>query len=439
MSQQRRRGLVSTTAVVGFVLTGLLAWWLQDVIIPYDRPIWGLFDYQLDLDVYRAGAQTVLDGGKLYEAKLLGQMDYTYAPISVIVFIPFALMSFDAARIVWSIGIFIALYLVIMLSFKSLGHQADWRLRTIAVSLISVMMLLEPVRTTVWYGQINVFLMLLILADLLRRMPVGSDDVTQPRLSGVATGFAAGIKLTPLIFIFYLVLLRRWRTALGVVGGFVGTIAVGFFVLPAESWKFWTQTMFDSNRVGVPQTSGNQSARGALANLIGSDSPNVVLWLAIALAAVALGMYAAVLAHRHGQELLALSLVGMTSCVVSPMSWGHHWVWFVPLVVLGIHFVFDAGRSSAERVGAGVLLVAGFLSAFAWREHISFAIWLVNQTVPEAFLTGLFFKDGIVWLRWFTVDPYNWVFIGVAVATIVVARRSATRMSNSPSAAALPG
>lgn len=421
------------------MLTGLLAWWLQDVIIPYDRPIWGLFDYQLDLDVYRAGAQTVLDGGKLYEAKLLGQMDYTYAPISVIVFIPFALMSFDAARIVWSIGIFIALYLVIMLSFKSLGHQADWRLRTIAVSLISVMMLLEPVRTTVWYGQINVFLMLLILADLLRRMPVGSDDVTQPRLSGVATGFAAGIKLTPLIFIFYLVLLRRWRTALGVVGGFVGTIAVGFFVLPAESWKFWTQTMFDSNRVGVPQTSGNQSARGALANLIGSDSPNVVLWLAIALAAVALGMYAAVLAHRHGQELLALSLVGMTSCVVSPMSWGHHWVWFVPLVVLGIHFVFDAGRSSAERVGAGVLLVAGFLSAFAWREHISFAIWLVNQTVPEAFLTGLFFKDGIVWLRWFTVDPYNWVFIGVAVATIVVARRSATRMSNSPSAAALPG
>ena len=45
----------------------------------------------------------MLDGGKLYEAKLLGQMDYTYAPISVIVFIPFALMSFDAARIVWSI------------------------------------------------------------------------------------------------------------------------------------------------------------------------------------------------------------------------------------------------------------------------------------------------------------------------------------------------
>lgn len=420
------------------MLTGLLAWWLQDVIIPYDRPIWGLFDYQLDLDVYRAGAQTVLDGGKLYEAKLLGQMDYTYAPISVIVFIPFALMSFDAARIVWSIGIFIALYLVIMLSFKSLGHQADWRLRTVAVSLISVMMLLEPVRTTVWYGQINVFLMLLILADLLRRMPAGYD-AAQPRLSGVATGFAAGIKLTPLIFIFYLVLLRRWRTALGVVGGFVGTIAVGFFVLPAESWKFWTQTMFDSNRVGVPQTSGNQSARGALANLIGSDSPNVVLWLAIALAAVALGMYAAVLAHRHGQELLALSLVGMTSCVVSPMSWGHHWVWFVPLVVLGIHFMFDAGLSSAERVGAGVLLVAGFLAAFAWREHISFAIWLVNQTVPEAFLTGLFFKDGIVWLRWFTVDPYNWVFIGVAVATIVVARRSTTRMSNSPSAAALSG
>ncbi|MFW0789596.1 glycosyltransferase 87 family protein [Gordonia sp. CPCC 205333] len=419
--------MTSTVSVVGFVFVGALAWWLQDVIVPFSKPLWGLFDYQLDLDVYRAGARTVLNGGNLYDAKLLGQMDYTYAPISMVVFIPFAMMSFDVARVVWSVGILIALYLIIMVSFKSLGHQVNWRLRVVAISLVSVMLLLEPVRTTVWYGQINVFLILLILLDLLRRMPVHREDSasgtrSEPRLAGVATGLAAGIKLTPLIFVFYLVLLRRWRAAFGVVGGFAGTIAVGFVIFPAESWKFWTQTMFDSNRVGMPQTTGNQSARGALANLIGTDSPNVLLWLGTVLAALALGMCAAVLAHRRGQELLALSLVGMTSCVVSPMSWGHHWVWFVPLVVLGIHLVLDSGRSWPMRVVTAVGLAAGFLATFAWREHFAFSMWLVNQAVPEAFLTGLFFKNGIVWLRWFTVDPYNWVFIAVAVATIVVCR-----------------
>lgn len=420
-----RRGLTSTPALIGFVLAGLIACWLQNVIIGLSTPLWGLFDYQLDLDVYRAGAQTVLDGGNLYEAKLLGQMDYTYAPISVLVFIPFALMTFDAARIVWTVGIFVALYLVLMLGFKSLGHEANWRLRVVAVALIPVLTLLEPVRTTIWYGQINVFLMLLILADLLRRTAIRGSA---PRMSGVLTGFAAGIKLTPLIFVLYLVLLRRWRSAIGVVGGFAATIAVGFVVLPRESWTFWTHTMFDSNRVGVPQTSGNQSVRGALANLIGSDAPNVFLWLAFALTALALGMYAAMLAHRREQELLALSLVGMTSCVVSPMSWGHHWVWFVPLFVWGLNYVFDDAHARASRVLTAAAIVGGFLAAFAWRAHFGFPVWFVNQTVPELYLTGLFFKQGIWWLRWFTVDPYNWVFVVVAVTTVVVCRRS---MSNS--------
>lgn len=429
MATPRWRGLTSTPAVVGFVAAGLLAWWLQDVIIPYAMPLWGIFDYQLDLDVYRAGAQTVRDGGQLYEVKLLGQMDYTYAPISVLVFLPFAAMSFDVARIVWTVGIYVALYLIIMLSFKSLGHQANWRLRAVAISLVSVMVLIEPVRTTVWYGQINIFLMLLVLADLLRNK--GSRD--GGRLSGVATGLAAGIKLTPLIFVFYLVLLRRWRSVIGVVVGFAATVVIGFIFLPNESWTFWTKTMLDSNRVGVPQTLGNQSARGALANLIGSDAPNMFLWLAVAVSALALGMYAAVLAHRRGQELLALSLVGMTSCVVSPMSWGHHWVWFVPLIVVGIHLIFDAAQSPRARALAGVGLIAGFLAVFAWRTHFDFPMWFVNQAVSEAYLTGLFFKVGYPWLHWFTYDPYNWVFIAVAVASVVVFRRAQDKVSDSTS------
>ena len=55
---------------------------------------------------------------------------------------------------------------------------------------VAVALLLEPVRTTVWYGQINVFLMLLLLWDLGR--PAGS------RFKGFSIGIAAGIKLTPL-------------------------------------------------------------------------------------------------------------------------------------------------------------------------------------------------------------------------------------------------
>ncbi len=396
------------------MVLAIIALWLQDVIVPYSMPFWGLFDNQLDLDVYRAGARTVLDGGKLYDVKLLGQMDYTYAPISIPFFIPFALMSFGAARIVWSAGILVALYLVIMLSFRVLGRRPTWQLRVIALSLVAIVMLLEPVRTTIWYGQINVFLMLLVLADLTR-----DDD---SRVRGLGTGLAAGIKMTPLIFGLYLVIVGRWRAVAGLVAGFAATVVIGFLIMPKAALKFWTARISDSNRVGSPQSVGNQSLRGWLANLADTDTPSTTIWLVTALVALGIGMYAAYLAHHRGNELLALTMVGMTGCAVSPMSWGHHWVWFVPLTVIGVDLLLRVGLSVPRRLLVGAGLVAMLLAAFSWRTHYDHAIWFVLRSVPDGYMIGLFFKTGVDSLRWFTIFPYGWLFAVSAVATIVVYR-----------------
>ncbi|UQE75329.1 glycosyltransferase 87 family protein [Gordonia sp. PP30] len=401
----------STPLLVLFGILAALAIWAQNAIIPFTTPRWGLFDYQLDLDVYRAGARAVLDGEPLYRVKLLGQMDYTYAPISIPFLIPFAWMSAQAAHTVWVIGIFAALYGVIMLGFRSLGHRSTWRLRGIAASLVIISTLLEPVRSTIWFGQINVFLMLLILWDLLR------DEKSV--LRGAGTGLAAGIKLTPLLFAVYLVAIRQWKAAATLAGGFAATIAVGFAVLPRDSWDYWTGTLFDADRVAAPQTTGNQSIRGALANLGHTDTPSTLAWLVLAGLVALLGLGAAVLAHRHGQELLALSLVGMTSCAVSPVAWGHHWVWLLPLLIVALHLLLTLpGVLARGLVGAGI--VGGFLLAFPWRRYISHAIWYVNESVPDAQLTGLFMRPRGHWYWCFTVQPYNLILVAVAVAVIVV-------------------
>ena len=42
----------------------------------------------------------------------------------------------------------------------------------------------------------------------------------------------------------------------------------------------------------------------------------------------------AVLVHRAGQERLAICVAGLTSLLASPISWSHHYVWIVPLVVV---------------------------------------------------------------------------------------------------------
>ena len=403
----------STPVLVGFVLAGLASLWLQHLIIPYDTPYWGLFDNGLDLDVYRGGAQVVLDGGSLYDAKMLGRMDFTYAPISMALFIPFALMSTSVAHIVWSIGIFVALYLVIMLGFRSLGNDVTWRLRVIAGSLVAISALLEPIRSTVWFGQINVFLLLVNLADLLR--PDGS------RFKGIGTGIAAGVKLTPMLFAVYYAVTRRWRAMIGVVAGFVATIVIGAVAMPSESWQFWTDTLFDSDRVSSPQSIGNQSIRGALANYGQDPQPSTVVWGLLSLVMLALTLTAAVFAHRRGQELLALSMVGLSSCAVSPVAWSHHWVWAVPLIVVGIHHTL-AAAPTWRRIVIGLLTAAVFAVMVAWPRHIDHPIWYVNRSVEEGYFTGLFFFNGDSFLGQLAVQPYIYLLAVVSIAVIVLCR-----------------
>ena len=65
----------------------------------------------------------------------------------------------------------------------------------------------------------------MVAADLLRRHDGG-------RWQGLATGLAAGVKLTPLIFLAYLAITGRVRAAVTAAGTFVATVAAGFILLP---------------------------------------------------------------------------------------------------------------------------------------------------------------------------------------------------------------
>lgn len=76
----------------------------------------------------------------------------------------------------------------------------------------------------------------------------------------------------------------------------------------------------------------NQSIHGQLDRLeaLGLLHAPGWLWVPVGLVVGVIGLYAAWRVQRAGATMLAITLVGMTSCAISPFSWGHHWVWFVP-------------------------------------------------------------------------------------------------------------
>ncbi len=367
---------ISTAAIVvaAVVAVGVVAWHIA--AFPITNPFYGLFENATDARVYRAGAATVLDAGPLYDAPVLWRLHFTYPPFAAVVFVPLALLTEAVANIVWwTIG-FAALTGVIGMCLRSLRYRPDGRLIMFAALLAISSTALEPIRTTIWLGQVNLLVMTLILVDLVFLS-------TTSRWRGVAIGIAAGIKLTPLFAVVYLLVTRQWRAAATALATFAATVMIGFLAVPADSWTYWTRHLTDTERIGRADSPANQSVRGFVSQMLSNfdigrfaepapGGPVFVaptwLWLPLALVVAALGLLAAVVAHRDGRDVLAATIVGMTMCAVSPFAWGHHWVWCVPLFVVALDLAMRQG--STARSWWYWLAPAGVAAlTFTWWRH----------------------------------------------------------------------
>jgi alpha-1,2-mannosyltransferase len=264
------------------------------------------------------------------------------------------------------------------------GVRDDWRLKAFVVLFSVVLSDIEPVQQTLRWGQINILLMALVLLDLTRP--------AHARFRGFGVGLAAGIKLTPLIFLPYLLITKQWRAAAWAVAVFGATLVVGFAVFPSDSITFLPA----HGQVGPVSDHANivfnQAVTGPLARAAHRGLPPQPLAIILELVLAAAGLLLARRAHNRGEELLALLLVGLTGCAVSPISWAHHWVWFAPLVVwLGCKAATSQDRSRSAWAGAALALAG---ATFIWAQKTT--PW-ANTDLPFAVNAGFCY--------WSQTDP----------------------------------
>jgi alpha-1,2-mannosyltransferase len=261
---------------------------------------------------------------------------------------------------------------VTWLSWGRLGYRRS-RGRLGATLLIAAIVLwLEPVQQTLAFGQVNAVLMLVVVADLC--LPDGNW------LKGVGVGLAAGFKLTPLIFIPYLLLTRRYRAAVVALGTFGVTIAATDLLIPKAVRQFWAGLMFlRVSRVGNIAYVGNQSLYGASIRLLGSARAAHPYYLAAATVIGFAGLLVAAGLSRRGQELAGVVTCALTGLLVSPVSWSHHWVWIAPTLVLLTDLAVRAGKAArlaprpvADRLAftaAGLAVMAALALSIAYPFH----------------------------------------------------------------------
>ena len=271
----------------------------------------------LDLRVYLAGGDAWWDGTNLYSDAFSGPngLPFTYPPFAAMLFSGLSPLPVPIVALLWTaIGI-----LLFTAACHTAALRSDTKLPWAGFGLAAVCLLLEPLRGGLDLGQINMVLIGLVAVDcLLPRTP-------WPR--GMLIGIAAAIKLTPAIFVLYLLSRRQWRPALTAVGTFLACGALGWVLAPGQSRQFWFDAMLDPHRVGGLAYSANQSLRGMSFRLGAPES----VWLVLCMVVLAATL---VLLPRLRDDLTALVAVAAAGLLISPVSWSHHWVWAAPALFL---------------------------------------------------------------------------------------------------------
>ena len=310
-----------TMSVVGALSLG----WL---VVKVWHVTWGVT--QLDFAVYVMGAHHLTDG-RLYTTGLPVPpgLPFTYPPTAALAFGPLVVVTRQAGQLVWAGVNILSLYAVLVLSLRAVSPGIDrTRLALWSLVLLGPSFLLDPVRLTFYFGQINLVLCALILADLTLTVRVGRWAL--PR--GVLLGLTIAVKLIPLVFVPYLFVTRQVRAAWTALAAFAAFSLVAAAVDPSVSWAYWTRYADDSTRVGNPSYILDQSLQGALDRLLHREvSAGLVdgLGLLFLVAGIALARWA----WRDSSAFLGVLVCATTGMLVSPITWEHHMVWAAPILL----------------------------------------------------------------------------------------------------------
>ncbi len=346
--------------------------------------LFGHIPYRIDIDSYHMGGQAWMDGRSLYHGDVLFHtpiglnLPFTYPPLAAIVFCPFAWLHMPAASVAitaLTLVLLVVSTMIVLTRLDAWGTSAmlpgpAWlrRLWSAVVVSAAATIWLEPIASNFAFGQINVVLMTLVIADCVpRRTP-------WPR--GLLLGLGIALKLTPAVFLLYFLLRRDTRAALTAVASFAVATLIGFALAWNDSWEYWTKTVHHTDRIGEAALNTDQNIAGALARLGLGEQPRFLLWVAASLLVLVVTVWAMRRVLRTGEPTLAVICVALFGLVVSPVSWSHHWVWMLPAaLVTGILAWRRRNVALAVLSAAGVALMRWTPIDLLPKHHETTAAW----------------------------------------------------------------
>jgi alpha-1,2-mannosyltransferase len=237
-----------------------------------------------------------------------------------------------------------------------------------------------PVLLTARLGQINWLLALAVMLDL-RLERKGS------RAAGIATGFAAAVKLYPAAALLYLVAKPNWNALRRTVITAFSLSAIAAVVMPRESLDYWTKQVFEIDRVFGADNPLSVSIRREIAWLPLPEAVTTILWLAAAAVLGWIALRRVVTAVERDNPLAGATIAMCAGSACFPLSWSHHLYFLLPAALLWL----GDGREPRRRLGAAALVVLlfeglhpGRNAAFIVARAIALVVVVVALPIDQA-------------------------------------------------------
>lgn len=352
----------------------------------------GFFDLRV---YYGALHHWVRADGEIYDWLMPdSKYGFTYPPFAALLMLPMAYLPWHAAIVISVTITVLASALLIWWLVDPIAQRVGWTRWFALAVMLCLAAAFEPMRETVNFGQVNMLLLFLVAADLLWLVaPVTPWGRRLPRryrrFAGIGIGLATAIKLTPGIFIVYLLVTRRWLAAVVASGTAAAATLLAAAVAPDASREFWTTALWETDRVGSLSFISNQSWQGVVARL-DPDHPSRLFWLLLVLATLAVWVWRVRAVAAAGDEATGLALTGVVAGLISPVTWVHHLVWLIPALILLVDNAYAAPAGSRRRRA-----LLGF-AIFAYLILISRLVWIWERRFDGAL--GFLGSNFYVWI-----------------------------------------
>jgi len=349
-----RRALVCALAGVGVL--ALLSWYVAWHVA---HSSWLFTSHYAvgfkDLTYRIRNVYSARHGGILYASQLGTKEYFVYPPAALWLFWPLTWVtgpargaSHFAGNLLWTFASLLALAWMIASAAR---RACRWRWpKAWAVSLLVAAplsaLVLQPVGVHLALGQVGLFLAAPAVFDIL--------CVRDQRGRGVLTGITAALKIYPVVYFAIFALRREWRAFGNAVGAMVATTALAWVVFPSYSATYFFHRLLGGSELRhywhVKHWISSSSSLYTLffRQPFTGSAPERDLGLALCVAAIALGIYAAWRQLREGREVAALLCVALGSTIGSPVAWDHYFIW----VVLVPFVLVEAGPLPWWRIGS---------------------------------------------------------------------------------------